>query len=127
MLHAAALRTLGVRTLALVGAINAARLLTVADLEAIDVETHISTDDGSIGHHGFVTEVLTQILEQPQVYELYNPVIYACGPPRYASRCDEDFPIVLCTRTTSDGEPDGLCNGGLPRLREQNSHAGWRV
>jgi dihydroorotate dehydrogenase electron transfer subunit len=80
MLHAAALRKLGVRTLGLVGSINAARLLTVADLEAIDVETHISTDDGSIGHHGFVTEVLTQILEQPQAYELHNPVIYACGP-----------------------------------------------
>jgi dihydroorotate dehydrogenase electron transfer subunit len=80
MLHAAALRKLGVRTLGLVGSINAARLLTVADLEAIDVETHISTDDGSIGHHGFVTEVLTQILEQPQAYELHSPVIYACGP-----------------------------------------------
>lgn len=80
MLHAAALRKLGVRTLGLVGSINAARLLTVEDLGAIDVETYISTDDGSIGHHGFVTEVLTQILEQPQVYELHNPVVYACGP-----------------------------------------------
>lgn len=80
MLHAAALRKLGTRTLGLVGSINAARLLSVADLEAIEVETHISTDDGSIGHHGFVTEILTQILEQPQVYDLHNPVTYACGP-----------------------------------------------
>ena len=80
MLHAAALRKLGVRTLGLVGSVNAARLLTVVDLEGIDVETHISTDDGSVGHHGFVTEVLTQILEQPQVHELHNPAIYACGP-----------------------------------------------
>jgi dihydroorotate dehydrogenase electron transfer subunit len=80
LLHAVALRKLGVRTLGLVGSVNSARLLTVADLEEIGVETHISTDDGSVRHHGFVTEVLTQILEQPQAYELHNPVIYACGP-----------------------------------------------
>ena len=80
LLHAAALRNLGVRTLGLVGSINAARLLSVADLEAIEIETYISTDDGSVGHHGFVTEVLTQIIEQPQDFALRNPIIYACGP-----------------------------------------------
>ena len=77
MLLAAALREADVRVLGLVGSMNQARLLSVEDLKAIGVETHIATDDGSVGHHGFVTELLTHILE---TYEMQNPIIYACGP-----------------------------------------------
>lgn len=80
MLLAAELKKAGVRTLGLVGAVNRARLLSVSDLRRIDVETHIATDDGSAGHHGFVTEILGGILERPQTYSLRNPAIYACGP-----------------------------------------------
>ena len=77
MLLAAALRENDVHALGLVGSMNSARLLSVEDLGSIGVETHIATDDGSVGHHGFVTELLTQILEH---HELENPIIYACGP-----------------------------------------------
>jgi dihydroorotate dehydrogenase electron transfer subunit len=77
MLLAVALREGGLHTLGLVGSMNRARLLSVEDLKAIGVETHIATDDGSVGHHGFVTELLTHILE---THELPNPIIYACGP-----------------------------------------------
>ncbi|MYE88289.1 hypothetical protein F4X33_04755 [Candidatus Poribacteria bacterium] len=77
MLLAVALRNAGLHTLGLVGSMNRKRLLSVGDLEVIGVETHIATDDGSVGHHGFVTELLTQILE---THDLQNPIIYACGP-----------------------------------------------
>ena len=77
MLLAVALKNAGVHTLGLVGSMNRKRLLSVGDLEAIGVDTHIATDDGSVGHHGFVTELLTQILE---THDLQNPIIYACGP-----------------------------------------------
>ncbi len=77
MLLAVALREEGAWALGLVGSMNQARLLSVEDLKAIGVETHIATDDGSVGHHGFVTELLTHILE---THELPNPIIYACGP-----------------------------------------------
>lgn len=77
MLLAVALREEGVRALGLVGSMNEARLLSVSDLRAIGIETHIATDDGSVGHRGFVTELLTHILE---TYELQQPIIYACGP-----------------------------------------------
>ncbi|MDE0184389.1 MAG: dihydroorotate dehydrogenase electron transfer subunit [Candidatus Poribacteria bacterium] len=121
MLHAAALRKLGTRTLGLVGSINAARLLSVADLEAIEVETHISTDDGSIGHHGFVTEILTQILEQPQVYELHNPVTYACGPYgmlRAVAKISRKFrvPMQLAMENRM-GCAMGVCLGCVCKVR----------
>lgn len=80
MLLAAELKEARVRTLGLVGAVNRARLLSVSDLRQIDVETHIATDDGSIGRHGFVTEILRGILEQPELHSLRSPTIYACGP-----------------------------------------------
>lgn len=77
MLLAAALRENGIQTLGLVGAQHRARLLSVADLESIGISVHIATDDGSIGHHGFVTDILTELLETP---DWCRPTIYACGP-----------------------------------------------
>ena len=39
-------------------------LAGVEDFQQLGVEVHISTDDGSAGHHGFVTELLRQVLEE---------------------------------------------------------------
>ena len=36
----------------------------------------VGTDDGSVGHHGLVTERLEAALERPA-----DNVVYACGPP----------------------------------------------
>lgn len=40
------------------------------------VEAEIATDDGSLGHHGFVTELLASSLEHTA-----SAATYACGPP----------------------------------------------
>ncbi|MYA99529.1 dihydroorotate dehydrogenase electron transfer subunit [Candidatus Poribacteria bacterium] len=77
MLLAVALRQNGIQTLGLVGAQRHARLLSVKDLEAIDIEVHIATDDGSIGHHGYVTDILVDMLENTAGQ---RPTVYACGP-----------------------------------------------
>ncbi len=77
MLLATALRENGIQTIGLVGAQRQARLLSVADLEAIGITVHIATDDGSIGHHGYVTDILIDMLEKTG---WHRPTIYACGP-----------------------------------------------
>ena len=77
MLLATALRNNGIQTIGLVGAQRRARLLSVADLEAIDITVHIATDDGSIGHHGYVTDILVDLLKKTN---WHRPTIYACGP-----------------------------------------------
>jgi dihydroorotate dehydrogenase electron transfer subunit len=41
----------------------------------------IATDDGTLGHHGFVTDILKQKLA-----ELSDPMVYACGPMPMLSR-----------------------------------------
>lgn len=49
-------------------------LLLLDELEEIGVTPHIATDDGSIGHQGLVTELLSSELE-------YEPgAVFACGP-----------------------------------------------
>ena len=77
MLLAIALRTRDIQTIGLVGAQHQGRLLSVDDLKAIGVAVHIATDNGSVGHHGFVTDILTDMLRKN---DLLNPTIYACGP-----------------------------------------------
>ena len=77
MLLATALRKNGIQTLGLVGAQRHARLLSVRDLESLDIEVHIATDDGSIGHHGYVTAILANLLENTT---WQHPTVYACGP-----------------------------------------------
>ena len=77
MLLATALRKNGIETIGLVGAQSDVRLLSVADLKSIDISVHIATDDGSIGHHGYVTDSLVDLLEKTN---WHRPKIYACGP-----------------------------------------------
>jgi dihydroorotate dehydrogenase electron transfer subunit len=77
MLLAAALRENDIQTLGFIGAQHRARLLSVSDLESIGIAVHIATDDGSIGHHGYVTDVLADLLRETK---WHRPTIYACGP-----------------------------------------------
>lgn len=41
-----------------------------------DADVHVATDDGSVGHHGLVTDLLAAELRRDP-----HAVIYACGPP----------------------------------------------
>ena len=77
MLLAAALRQQDIETLALVGAQHRNRLLSVHDLDALGIPVQIATDDGSVGHHGYVTDLLADLLRTTPTEA---PVIYACGP-----------------------------------------------
>ena len=79
MLLAVALRKNGIETVGLVGAQHHARLLSVVDLESIGITVHIATDDGSVGHHGYITDILAAQLKQT---DWHRPTIYACGPHR---------------------------------------------
>jgi len=50
-------------------------ILAVTEFERLGVETYVSTDDGSLGEEGFVTEVLKRKLTKYPQAE-----VYACGP-----------------------------------------------
>lgn len=58
------------------GARNARRLACVDDFRANGVNVKIATDDGSEGHHGFVTDLLTTRLDE----STRGVQILCCGP-----------------------------------------------
>lgn len=57
-------------------------ILCVEEFEEVGAEVKIATDDGSLGHKGFVTEILEQHLRQPQGTAPTPDfsLIYSCGP-----------------------------------------------
>ncbi|NOX55908.1 MAG: dihydroorotate dehydrogenase electron transfer subunit [Planctomycetes bacterium] len=58
------------------GVRTAAFLAGVEEFERLGVEVRLATDDGSRGHHGFVTELLEQTIDRGDLPD----VIYCCGP-----------------------------------------------
>jgi NAD(P)H-flavin reductase len=46
------------------------------DAQVLVPSARIATDDGSVGHHGLVTELLREELERDS-----HALVYACGPP----------------------------------------------
>jgi len=71
------LRESGVREMRMLyGARTAGELIWRDRLEALGVEIHAATDDGSAGHTGICTDPLPGFLERFSA----PPAIYACGP-----------------------------------------------
>ena len=58
------------------GARTADLLAGVDDFEQIGVDIRLATDDGTRGHHGFVTDLLRQVLSERPA----DPRIVCCGP-----------------------------------------------
>lgn len=62
------------------GARTAEYLAGVEDFERIGVTVKIATDDGSHGHHGLVTDVVRQTLDEGNAQGHGQPLILCCGP-----------------------------------------------
>ena len=66
------------------GARIAGQLQGIDDFRALQIRCEVSTDDGSAGHRGFVTELLEKLLDgDPGRGGGPDPRlrIYGCGPP----------------------------------------------
>lgn len=53
--------------------------IKLGEFEKHNIKTHISTDDGSAGTKGFVTDVLKSWITQNKP-DVKNAIMYACGP-----------------------------------------------
>lgn len=61
---ARALKEAGNEVISIIGARTKEMLILEEEMRAVSSELLISTDDGSYGHHGFVTDLLKQVLEE---------------------------------------------------------------
>ena len=62
-----ALKEVGNRVIAIIGARNKDLLILEDKMKEASNELYVCTDDGSYGHHGFVTDVLKEKLEKEDV------------------------------------------------------------
>jgi len=70
-----ALRARGCRVDVVLGASTESKLFGVLDAKRIAATLTLTTEDGSVGEHGRVTDVLPAVLERTNA-----DVVYACGP-----------------------------------------------
>jgi ferredoxin--NADP+ reductase len=71
-----ALRQAGNRTISVIGAKNKSLLIYEDEIQAVSDEYFVCTDDGSKGHHGFVSDILKQFIAEKKQLDM----VYAVGP-----------------------------------------------
>jgi ferredoxin/flavodoxin---NADP+ reductase len=79
---AKALKNAGNQVYTIMGARNKDLLILEEEMEKVSDELYLTTDDGSKGHKGLVTEVLKNLIsasKNPQ--EKIADIVYAIGPP----------------------------------------------
>ena len=74
---------------ALIGAARGELLLCEEEFAARGWRVRVATDDGSRGHHGFVTELLEQALAAAPGGGVRPTTVLACGPHSMLRRCAE--------------------------------------
>lgn len=107
---AKALRQAGCRLITLMGAQREEMLILRDEFADISEEVRCSTDDGSFGHQGFVTELLLEVLQKEQVDE-----VIAIGPvPMMAAavKVTKEFNVpVLVSLNAVMVDGTGMCGG----------------
>jgi ferredoxin--NADP+ reductase len=61
---ARALKAAGNRVVSIIGARTKGLLILEDEMRSSSDELHVTTDDGSCGHHGFVTQVLKRLIDE---------------------------------------------------------------
>jgi ferredoxin--NADP+ reductase len=74
---AKALKEAGNRVVSILGARNKELLILEDEMKSVSDELYISTNDGSRGTKGFVSEVLKSLIQQGYTFDL----VYSIGPP----------------------------------------------
>lgn len=96
--------------------------ITLGEFFRHKIKAHISTDDGSAGEKGFVTEVLKKWIEENKP-DISDTIIYACGPEpmlRATASVSGEFKIpcyVSLERRMACGT--GLCQGCAVKCRDK--------
>jgi len=74
---AKALKGAGNQVVSIIGARTEELLILEDEIKNLSDELYISTDDGSRGHKGFVSDVLRMLIEKGHRFD----IVYAIGPP----------------------------------------------
>jgi ferredoxin--NADP+ reductase len=102
------LKEMGNHVIAIIGARTKDLLILEDKMKAASHDLHVCTDDGSYGHHGFVTDVLKKVLEKEDV-----KLVVAIGPVpmmKFVSKMTAEYNVKTLVSLNSimvDGT--GMC------------------
>jgi ferredoxin/flavodoxin---NADP+ reductase len=105
-----ALKEIGNHVIGIIGARTKDLLILEDKMRVASNELHVCTDDGSYGHHGFVTQVLKEILETKDV-----KLVVGIGPVpmmKFVSKMTKEYGVktmVSLNPIMVDGT--GMCGG----------------
>lgn len=103
-----ALKEIGNRVIAIIGARTKGLLILEDKMREASQELHVCTDDGSYGHHGFVTDVLKDVLKNEDV-----KLVVGIGPVpmmKFVSKVTSEYKVrtlVSLNAVMVDGT--GMC------------------
>ncbi|MCE5323495.1 dihydroorotate dehydrogenase electron transfer subunit [bacterium] len=106
----------------LVGSRSKDAVLCEAEFISHGVEVEVSTDDGTYGHHGLVTELLKRHLDS-SLSTLHSPTrIYSCGPNammREVARIAHEAGVSSCQVSLENNMACGLgvCMGCVQKIK----------
>lgn len=106
-----AFKEAGNHVIAIIGARNKELLILENEMKAASHELYVTTDDGSYGHHGFVTDVLKQILDRDKKT---NEVIGIGPVPMMKAVANVTKPYGVKTTVSLNSimvDATGMCGG----------------
>ena len=102
------LKEAGNNVIAIIGARTKDLLILEDKMAAASHELHVCTDDGSYGHHGFVTDVLKEVLEKEDV-----KLVVGIGPVpmmKFVCKVTEQFKVkTLVSLNAIMVDGTGMC------------------
>ena len=117
-----AYKNAGNRVVTIIGARNTGLLMMEKEFEASSDEHYVTTDDGSKGHHGFVTDVVKQLLDKDRAggypHEKIGRVV-VIGPPilmKVAANLMKEYPDVEIVVSINSMMVDGTGMCGCCRV-----------
>jgi dihydroorotate dehydrogenase electron transfer subunit len=99
-------------------------LAGIPDFESAGFDVRLASDDGSVGRHGFVTEVLNDLLVET---EKVDRVVMCCGPEpmmhAVAKLCEQHSTRCLVSLETPMACGIGICFSCVTKVRQADG--GW--
>jgi ferredoxin--NADP+ reductase len=104
------LKEVGNNVISIIGSRSKDLLILEDQMKTVSHTLHVCTDDGSYGHHGFVTDVLKEVLDKEDV-----KLVVAIGPVpmmKFVSKITKDYNVkTLVSLNPIMVDGTGMCGG----------------
>ena len=99
----------------------------VPDFQAAGIDVHLSSDDGTIGHHGLVTDLLRQLLDEDPSE---NRLVTCCGPEpmmhAVSEICSANNTRCFASLETPMACGIGICFSCVTKVRQPDGSWDWK-